>query len=358
MVSAIRTRSPLFDSLRATTCYSRFTGNQGDRPLPAVARMHLLGSQSHITQVTLFIILSKAYNVFGLEAERLMEGDDVTLLTHARFIEDLDRWRHQFRHFLKVDNHVGDYPAIGVDLHYNFASLMLNSLALRGRSMQSIANLPASLLPLALSANEAAHNIVKIVLEEPDIRKSLVGVPLYLHSMIAFATVFLIKMSSRWKMIGVTIDAETRTKPLIEGIIAIMRDCKAGANHILYSMATGFERLGRRDRTGANGTQGHDTRQTAAGLLQHQDASGRHYSAPMTTGQQFQDSPGVMPGSLQRTGSMYDTYGVSPSSGGTFGGWQTEDDMLWSMGMGYDLLANPPDSSAASYAFHDTLYPQ
>lgn len=66
-----------------------------------------------LSQVTLFIILSKAYNVFGLEAERLMEGDDVTLLTHLRFIEDLDRWRYQFRHALDRDAHVGDYPAVG-----------------------------------------------------------------------------------------------------------------------------------------------------------------------------------------------------------------------------------------------------
>ena len=66
-----------------------------------------------LSQVTLFIILSKAYNHFGLEAERLMDGDDVTLLTHQRFIEDLDRWRYQFRHALTRDAHVGDYPAVG-----------------------------------------------------------------------------------------------------------------------------------------------------------------------------------------------------------------------------------------------------
>lgn len=66
-----------------------------------------------LSQVTLFIILSKAYNHFGLEAERLLDGDDVTLITHQRFIEDLDRWRYQFRHALNRDAHVGDYPAVG-----------------------------------------------------------------------------------------------------------------------------------------------------------------------------------------------------------------------------------------------------
>ena len=54
---------------------------------------------------------------------------------------------------------------------------------------------------------------------------------------------------------------------------------------------------------------------------------------------------------------MYDGYGVSPSSGGTFSGWQTEDDMLWSMGMGYDLLANAPDINSAGYGYGESLYP-
>lgn len=66
-----------------------------------------------VSQVTLFIVLSRAYNVFGLEAERLMEGDEVTLLTHARFLEDIEQWRIRFRNYLKLDRHVGDYPAIG-----------------------------------------------------------------------------------------------------------------------------------------------------------------------------------------------------------------------------------------------------
>lgn len=66
-----------------------------------------------ISQVTLFIILSKAYNVFGLEAERLLDGDEMTLLTHRGFMEDVERWRIRFRNFLKIDAHVGDYPAIG-----------------------------------------------------------------------------------------------------------------------------------------------------------------------------------------------------------------------------------------------------
>ena len=51
-------------------------------------------------------------------------------------------------------------------------------------------------------------------------------------------------------------------------------------------------------------------------------------------------------------GGSYDAYlspNSQPTSTGTFGGWQTEDDMLWSMGMGYDLLATAPDVNAQGF---------
>ncbi|RMZ90896.1 hypothetical protein DV736_g1861, partial [Chaetothyriales sp. CBS 134916] len=228
-----------------------------------------------ISQVTLFVILSRAYNEFGLEAERLMGEDEQTLLIHAQFMEDLHRWRHTFRHALAIDTHVGDYPALGVDLHFHFASMMLNSLSLRGRPLPLLSGLPTALRPIALNALESAHAILAIVLDEPDIRRSLVGVPLYLHAVIAFAVVFLIKMSSRWKSIGVAIDPETHTRPMIEAVIGKLKQCTAGKGHILYNMASGFERL------------------------------------------------------LQR------------NIAATYGGWQTEDDMIWSMG--YDLLNSQPE---------------
>ena len=206
------------------------------------------------------------------------------------------------------------------------------------------------------------------MLEEPDIMKSLVGVPLYLHSMIAFATVFLIKMSSRWKALGVGIDADTQTRPLIEGIIRIMRECRAGSNHILYSMATGFERLLHRNLNGANGHAKSGARGEQMPVsLALQNPAGRHLSAPNLINDpgSYQSSPtagnaGFPPGQLQRTSSAYDNtgYGISPSSGSaTFGGWQTEDDMLWSMGMGYDLLATAPEVSGQGYALSDLVYP-
>ncbi|KAJ9618823.1 hypothetical protein H2204_012899 [Knufia peltigerae] len=332
-----------------------------------------------LSQVTLFIILSQAYGHFGLEAERLMDGDEVSLRTHARFIEDLDTWRYQFRHALNRDAHIGDYPAVGVDLHYYFASMMLNSLALRGRSLFNISStstLPTSLRPLASQAINSAHQILIIVLDEPSIRDSMVGVPLYLHTVIAFAVVFLIKMSSRWAGIGVTIDPEQKTKPLIEAVIDLFRSCRAGKDHILYAMADGFERLLKSNMGQAgpgkaeNGNVHAQTPTTArangqqAGRFAHpthsmpQQPHSELYGSGTPTilaAQHNTLSPTAYTPQSQshpNAGGSYDTYlspHSQPTSTGTFAGWQTEDDMLWSMGMGYDLLATAPDVNAQGF---------
>jgi len=242
--------------------------------------------------------------------------------------------------------------------------MMLNSLSLRGRSPAAISHLPTSLRPLALHAIESAHQILQIVLDESSIRDSMVGVPLYLHTVIAFAVVFLIKMSFLWTDIGVTIDAKTRTKPLIERIISLFRGCKAGGNHILYNMATGFERLLRCNRAPAIANlpeQFPGARSRPPNVLPRTDSMPGSMSGSITSGPDYTPRSGFDPASasLGRTDRpAYDPYGIGSSSETTFGRWQTEDDMLWSVGVGYDLLATAPDANEQSYAFHDMLRPQ
>lgn len=204
---------------------------------------------------------------------------------------------------------------------------------------------------------------------------------MYLHTVIAFAVVFLIKMSSKWTGIGVTIDPETKTRPLIEGVIALFRGCRAGRSHILYSMADGFERLLRRNLVhgkypGGPGKNGVDSK----GFLPSGDPrSGSYQQSQMTShahgpGAQrgvhgpnhspdlyrHDSNPTLLPQHTSTAspsgfgqppnGAGYEGYSLSPHSQpasiGTYGGWQTEDDMLWSMGMGYDLLATAPDVNA------------
>jgi len=326
-----------------------------------------------ISQVALFRILSRAYDAFGLEAGRALGDDDETLIIHARFLDDLGRYREHFRALLPMDEYVGGYSVLGLDLHYHFCSMLLNSLALRGRSMNSIGSLPHRLRPLAFHAIESAHQILEIVLGEPDLRRALVGMPLFLHAMIAFAVVFLIKMSSIWDVIGVSTDAHMRTKPLIEGIIATMRECKAGGNHILYKMATGFQRLLQRNGNASAAA-------AATGAKPEPTNNDRSsFAAQQLAGQEFPDSLAALAavanghahrsasgsGSLDFVTSAQQQHinghasafdasfgGLSSQVGTTRSDWQLDDDMLWNMvGTEYDLLANAPDTDMNFYAF-------
>ncbi|KIW11693.1 hypothetical protein PV08_10995 [Exophiala spinifera] len=372
-----------------------------------------LSDRRVISQVALFRILSRAYDAFGLEAGRALGDDDETLIIHARFLDDLARYREHFRALLPMDEFVGGYSVIGLDLHYHFCSMLLNSLALRGRSMTSIGALPHRLRPLAFHAIESAHQILEIVLGEPDLRRALVGVPLYLHAMIAFAVVFLIKMSAIWDVIGVSTDAHARTKPLIEGIIATLRECKAGNNHILYKMATGFQRLMERNNSTNINNSSSSTKDVsssssllsnsaAAGLnsrhnhnLPSFEASQHHHHLSTqefpdslaalaavanghaqrpssidfnsTSQQQQQQQPHLTPtmshhrtlsnNNNNGTGPSFDAAASAPPSYGLpshVGGsdWQLDDDMLWNIvGTEYDLLANAPDTDVNFYAF-------
>lgn len=337
-----------------------------------------------ISQVALFRILSRAYDAFGLEAGRVLGDDDETLIIHARFLDDLGRYREGFRSLLALDEYVGGYSVIGLDLHYHFNSMLLNSLALRGRSMTSIGSLPHRLRPLAFRAIESAHHILETVLGEPDLRRALVGVPLYLHSMIAFAVVFLIKMSAIWDLIGVTVDAHARTKPLVDGIIAAMRECKAGANHILYKMATGFERLMKRNARPDGVTSSSTAAAAAAAQRQQQQqqhqhqqedplngphaglaalasvANGHHHRSstsmdflPDPAQQQQQQQQQQPQPHLDGNNAFDPAYAMPSTIATTSTDWQLDDDMLWNMvGTEYDLLAGAQDTDVNFYAFH------
>ncbi|KAK5105286.1 hypothetical protein LTS08_001562 [Lithohypha guttulata] len=308
-----------------------------------------------ISQVGLFVVMSKAYEIFGLEPDRMMGSDDASLLTHMKFTDDTRHWRDHWRNALSIDKYIGDYPAKGVMLHHGFSELVLNSLALRGRPLENLENLPTSLRPLASRAIDAAHFILQFTMDEPAYREALVGIPLYLHSMVAFAAVFLMKIAHKWQAIGVNIHPETQTKPLIEGMIQTLRACRAGANHMVYSMASGFERLLKQWGKNAPNGVSHRSLLPRPGALRTDSGTllspSIHSSPEYNLGQHFDPTLSA------------ESYDAPPTglSGYSFSGWG-QDDMLWSIGGGYDLLApNGYDSTEYSTSYlphgrHDSMH--
>lgn len=130
-----------------------------------------------------------------------------------------------------------------------FAKLQLNSLAVRGVSL-SPGRRPGR--PLSTERKEfanmaisAAASILTFVLEEEDLRRALVGTPLYVHTMIAFASVFLMKVATRWnRALGLNVESHY-VAHLLRRIIVLLRSRSAVTSdrHLLYHIAFGLGKM-------------------------------------------------------------------------------------------------------------------
>lgn len=157
-----------------------------------------------------------------------------------QFCRDLDAWRNNWTGRLRKNAYVGDYPAKGVLLHFHFAKLQLHSLALRGvtgsvtheiSSADIIATFSPQRTSMARVAIESAKHVLTTVLTVQEIRVCLIGVPLYVHTMIAFAAVFLMKVTSRWRRVDRLRDLVNPTEDiwsLVEKVVEVLRDVACG----------------------------------------------------------------------------------------------------------------------------------
>lgn len=290
-----------------------------------------------LSQVTGLVVLSRAFDFFGLESKRVVPGDDIAVMNLVRCSDDIKAWRD------RQDALIGDNTGSAMrdaDLQHTFSNLVLSAIVLRGRPLGKLAELPNSLRPFAFQAVEAAHSILQQFLE-PEYREEIIGLPLYRHSMIAFAIVFLMKMAQRWHLIGITIDPTQRTLPLIERTIQMLRECNAGANHIVVAMASGFERMLKQLRRSHNPR---DTHRSERDMRAQSDAN--------IVGEPFRSLNGyesnVAQVSLDGAYPINHTSPETTSSQNLYASWGFQDDDLWSVGMGFDLLDSSGQGLAAT----------
>lgn len=183
---------------------------------------------------------------------------------------------------------IGTFPPKGIILYSYFAKLQLNAFAIRGvtlshtrgdpsttgaASTQSINPSPihnhgnretpccstGTTTPthhrlsterkeFANTAISAAASILTFVLEEEDMRRALVGTPLYVHTMIAFASIFLMKITTNWNtIIGLNVETNYVTG-LLERMILLLKGTVTSDRHLLYHIAAGLEKMLERSR--------------------------------------------------------------------------------------------------------------
>lgn len=190
------------------------------------------------SQVAIFIILTEIYNTFGPDIEEQLTEEDFVRVRNFNY--RLDQYQVDWQERLAPNQYVGSYPSKGVGLHSQYAKLQLNSLAVRGSKLGFDEFSPAR-RELADIAISSAVMILRLTLEEPDIKHALVGVPLYLHTMITYATVFLLKVYQRW---GAPLEIDVvYIRNLVSRIIELLQGARASQRHLAYHIASGLRKM-------------------------------------------------------------------------------------------------------------------
>lgn len=117
-------------------------------------------------------------------------------------------------------------------------------------------------------AISAAMSTLSLVLEEPDIRDAIIGVPLFTHTMVTFSAVFLLKVAVNWNSSAYLSVDVPRVQDLIEKVIDLLTHVRAGERHITRHIASGLSKMLERFK------EEQDRANEAAASLNGQDGNG------------------------------------------------------------------------------------
>lgn len=196
-----------------------------------------------VSQVRFWQAGSEVFDAFGVDVEKPLDLSMVEPL--RRFGIKFDNIRADWTERFARNQFVGNYPRKGVGLHYHFAKLYLYSHAFRGVGKRGFKSPDVALDidELANSALLSATAILRAVVSDAEIQGYLNGLPTYFDLMIAFAVVFVLKVSSNYA--GYVRVDTSETKSLVAELVAVLRNVTATMHprHLLASVAKGAETL-------------------------------------------------------------------------------------------------------------------
>ncbi|PSN71783.1 hypothetical protein BS50DRAFT_484178 [Corynespora cassiicola Philippines] len=189
-----------------------------------------------VSQMALLIIMSNVRELFGPDTGEPVPRAFAPQLTN--FSRQIDQWMGYWTtELLKLHQFIGEFPTKGVILHHHLAKLHLHSHVFRGLKGAPV---PTYFQESAVAAVTAATSIVEMLLTDFDVREGLVGIPHYIHSMIAFACVFLLKVaaqhSGQYIEDAVVFDMTTK-------VVQQFRSTAVGKWHLVHLMADGLEKM-------------------------------------------------------------------------------------------------------------------
>ncbi|KIW04759.1 hypothetical protein, variant [Verruconis gallopava] len=200
-----------------------------------------------ISQVEIWSTGSRVLDTFDFDMDAAITPEQIPKI--RRFGIALDTWRADWNERFRPNDHVGNYPAKGVGMHFHFAKLYLCSHAFRGVPIKTgmatpyIPSLHPELEEVASAAVVAAKSILRTLIEDKEMQIHLNGLPLYFDTMIAFAVVFLLKVATQYAK-PARVDS-TELLHLVEDMTLVLKNIAEGVhrNHILVVIAEGLASL-------------------------------------------------------------------------------------------------------------------
>ncbi|KAH8888002.1 hypothetical protein GQ53DRAFT_725202 [Thozetella sp. PMI_491] len=194
-----------------------------------------------VAQVELWSIVSRIYDTFGVNTDIPIPQ---SLLSEFRRLGiSLETWRADYSDKLAFSRHIGNYPKLGVSLHFHFARLYLCTHAFRGASGSETISVPAEMEEFADAAVYSAGFILRATATNEEIQSLLNGLPTYFDTMVASAVVFLLKMVV--KSPGNTRINKTDTLDLLAQVADVLKNITSqmNAQHLLSQIAQSASRL-------------------------------------------------------------------------------------------------------------------
>ncbi|KAL4901085.1 hypothetical protein BDW74DRAFT_187927 [Aspergillus multicolor] len=150
------------------------------------------GDRGLVAQVKLFRILASGYFMHGCDPDLELNERDFEKL--KEFDISVDQWRLEYR----LTGKEASAPLAANVLYYHLARFQLNSVALRGISARDTSQHLEMTWERQEASNiaiMAAMNTAKLIVEDRNLQKELIGLPIFVHAMIAVCGSFLLKMA-------------------------------------------------------------------------------------------------------------------------------------------------------------------
>lgn len=154
-------------------------------------------------------------------------------------------------------------------LHYHFARLLLFSVCLQGLQPTDDYLISLERQDFINTAVESACAALRLILEDSDMRRAVVGVPLYLLTTIAYSSIFLIKVCSSWRAVVVHLSVEDVVN-LVGPIISMLNATQAYTRHVAHYIGQGLGTMLDRLKSGESANE----------VLMPQNASNRTWEVP------------------------------------------------------------------------------